>query len=223
MKIWCISDSHSKHGFLNVPKEDIDMVIFAGDAGTVRDPYMNANGVMDFFEWYKSLDIKYKIFCAGNHDTSIERGLVNPKNYPELIYLDHESTEVEGIKIFGSQFTPSFGEGWAFNVNRNKLEQYWKDIPENTDILITHGPPYGFLDLTESGEGKLQHTGCKSLFNRVKAIENIKYHIFGHLHRETEAYNTGIFKPTGMKTTFINACVLNLKYELCNDGIVIEI
>ena len=221
MKSWIFSDSHSHHGFINVPK-DIDLAIFAGDCGTVRDPYMNANGVRDFLEWYNSLEIKFKIFVAGNHDTSIERGLVDPKQYPSIIWLNHESTVIEGIKIFGSPFQPSFGDGWAYNVKRAKLHDYWKDIPTDTDILITHGPPYGILDLTESGEAKLQHVGCSSLFKRIKAIEP-KFSIFGHIHNESEGINSGIFKPTGMKTTFINACVVDLRYELVNDGIVIEI
>ena len=226
MKIWAISDSHNKEKFLKVP-EGIDMVIFGGDAGTHRDPSLNANGVIDFLEWFNSLYIKHKVFIPGNHDTSIQRGLVDPKKYPSITYLNHEATVIEGIKIFGSPYTPTFGTGWAYNVARHKLDQYWIDIPTDTDILITHGPPKGILDLTQydsragaDGKGFFQ-CGCKSLLNRIKVVEP-KYHIFGHIHPESNCPNAATTKVRGIKTTFINACVVDLGYEVVNDGYVFE-
>lgn len=223
LKAWCISDSHTKHRMLNVPT-DVDMLLFAGDAGSYRDPSMNANGVVDTLEWMESMtNIRHKIFVAGNHDTSIERKLVDPKKYPSITWLDHESIVVEGIKIFGSPYTPSFGQGWAYNVNRNKLSEYWKDIPMDTDILITHGPPKSILDMTLNRDGYLEQCGCKSLLNRIKEIGNIRYHVFGHLHQESDCLNAAILKINGMKTTFVNASVLDLGYEICNNGFIIEI
>ena len=82
MKIWLISDPHHKHGFLDIV-EDVDMVICAGDVAIHKQPIMNESGVLDFIEWYKSLvHIPYKIWIAGNHDTSIAAGLVKPKALP---------------------------------------------------------------------------------------------------------------------------------------------
>lgn len=227
MKIWAFSDTHSKERFLKVP-DNIDIAIFAGDMGTMREAHLNANICLDFLDWYKSLvHIKYKILIAGNHDTAIERKLVNPKEYTELIFLDHESITIEGIKFFGSQFTPTFGTDWAYNVARHKLDQYWIDIPTDTDILITHGPPKGILDLTQydsrsgaDGKGFFQ-CGCKSLLNRIKVVEP-KYHIFGHIHPEANCPNASSMKVRGIKTTFINACVVDLGYEVVNDGYIFE-
>ena len=75
MKIWHISDTHTYHRLLEVPT-DIDMVIFSGDCSNPRDPYPNEVEVRGFIDWYRSLKIQYKIFVAGNHDTSIENKFV---------------------------------------------------------------------------------------------------------------------------------------------------
>lgn len=222
MNIWTISDTHGKHKFLTIPK-DIDMVIHAGDMGTCRDAYMNVNGMLDSLKWFRELPITHKILIPGNHCTSIERKLIDKKEFDGITFLNHESAQVAGLKIFGSGYTPSFGQGWAYNVNRNKLEQYWKDIPEDTDILVTHGPPAGILDLTINQDGNPFQCGCKSLWNRIKAIGTIRYSIFGHIHQESGCHNAAILKINGMNTTFVNASVLDLGYEVCNNGFVIDI
>lgn len=56
-------------------------------------------------------------------------------------------------------------------------EKLWSMIPENTDILVTHGPPYGILDTNIQN----QHTGCPHLLQRVLAIKP-RLHVFGHIH-----------------------------------------
>ncbi len=215
LKTWVISDTHNKHMFLNIP--DVDMVIHAGDFGGQRNPSMNKNEVLNFLEWYKSLThIKYKLLCAGNHDTSIEAGLVKRSDIHESItYLEHESTIIEGLKIWMSPYTPSFGVGWAYNVPRNRLEQYWKDIPLDSDIIVTHGMPKGILDLAHYD---MQFTGCKSLLNKVMEIQPQLY-IGGHIHEE----GGRMLQIANCKTKFINASVLDLDYKLVNNGFVIDI
>lgn len=81
-------------------------------------------------------------------------------------------------------------------------------IPENTDILVTHGPPYGVLDLNMHK----QHTGCKDLLNQVLKIKP-KLHVFGHIH---EGY--GVFKNENI--TFFNASSANIAYKLTNKPLV---
>jgi len=236
MRIWFISDTHNKHGFLDIPLEGVDMVIFAGDATIQKSHEMNNNEMRDFLDWFKSLHYKYKIFIAGNHDTSIEHGLVTRGDIPEgIIYLEHESIEIEGIKIFGSPYTPKFGTDWAYNVPRNMIKSYWMDIPTDTDILVTHGPPKGILDLTQydsrsgaDGNSYFQ-CGCKELLERVKVIQP-KYHVFGHIHPEKNCPNSGILKINNCSTTFINAAVCDFGRDeedkkikqLINNGFIIE-
>lgn len=230
-KIWCISDTHGKHGQLDIP-ENIDLVIHSGDVGTVREPSMNANVVLDFIEWYKSLPIKHKVFIGGNHDTSIEHRLVGKSEIGEdITYLEHESIEIEGLKIFGSPFTPTFGHGWSFNKARHKLDRYWSEIPRDTDILITHGPPKGILDTTENGilsgavgNGNKLVCSCgdKSLLKHVREIQPL-VHVFGHIHNEDSCLNAAIMQIQGCRTKFINASVLDLDYKINNNGFIIDI
>lgn len=228
MRIWTISDTHCKHGFLEIPK-NIDLVIHAGDESNYRDPYMNNNECLNFLEWYKNLNIQYKVFVPGNHSTAIGRGLIKKADIPkEIIFLLHESVEIDGIKIFGSPYTPSFGTGWAFNVHRNTIGSYWEEIPANTDILVTHGPPRGILDLTlydsrDGADGKsFFQCGCDSLLEKIKEIKP-KFNIFGHIHNEPRCYNSGMLKPQNLETTFINASVVDLSHNINNNGQVFEI
>jgi len=216
--ILCFSDTHGKHDLVNIP-ENIDRAIFAGDAGTVRNPHMNQKGILDFIEWYSSLpNIKYKIWIAGNHCTSIEAKLVDAKLLSKekgLIYLEHESIEIEGLKIFGSPYTPSFSDGWAFNIPRNNLRNYWRDIPKDTDILITHGPPFGIGDFVPYNWGEF--VGDEELLTVVsKELSNLKLHVFGHIH-----YSYGVINKND--AIFVNASVVNEGYIVVNKPIIIKI
>lgn len=209
MKILFLSDTHSQHRKLNdLPEADI--LIHGGDVSKMgRD-----HEVEDFMRWFSGLEYRYKIFIAGNHDFFFEGE--TPKSIKRFLnentfYLHNSSVEIEGLKIWGSPYTPTFFN-WAFNLDRGKaIEKVWKDIPPDTDVLITHGPPFGILDGTRSD----QHVGCEELLKKIKKIKP-KYHLFGHIH---EAY--GIFNTE--KTTFINGSVLNENYEMVNSPLVFEI
>ncbi len=221
MKILCISDTHGFHDQLEIP-EGIDMIIHSGDCSNVKNPILNENEVSLFLEWFEKLPIKYRVFAAGNHDTSIEAKLVNPYNY-NITYLEHESVTIEGIKIFGSPYTPEFGN-WAFNVRRDRLSKYWEAIPEDIDILVTHGPPKGVLDIAENLHG-MEYCGDNSLLKRIKQIQP-KYHIFGHIHNNQDNINAGTRTINGISTTFINAsCVTDAQFSkgITNQGQIINL
>lgn len=225
MRIWAISDTHTKHWSLIPP--DVDMVIHAGDMTNLRNPDMNLNELMDFLDWYEKLPIKYKIFIAGNHDTSIANNRIKRSDFIArgLIYLEHESVEIEGVKIFGSPYTPTFGTGWAFNKDRSKLDAYWREIPEDTDIIVTHGPPMGILDLTgmpNSSEDRkgLLACGCRALFRCVRRVKP-HLHCFGHLHDEEDINNFGTYYNG--TTHFINASVVDLRHNFKNEGVIFDL
>jgi Icc-related predicted phosphoesterase len=55
----------------------------------------------------------------------------------------------------------------------------WSAIPEDTDVLVTHGPPFGILDQNYNKE----HVGCESLTEHVLRIKP-QLHIFGHIHED---------------------------------------
>jgi len=73
---------------------------------------------------------------------------------------------------------PEFG-GWGFNLPRGEacLEK-WDLIPDDTDVLVTHGPPLGFGDSLQHGG----RSGCVQLLHVVQERVRPKYHVFGHIH-----------------------------------------
>lgn len=208
MKIWHISDTHTYHDLLKIP-DGIDMVIHSGDCSNPRDPYNNEPEVRDFIDWYKELPIKYKIYVAGNHDTSIEKRLVVKQDFEDndIIYLENESIVIEGIKIFGSPHTPQFGN-WAFMKERTKLERFWRlAIDEDVDIIVTHGPPKGILDKSYDRENNMEACGDKSLLNRILEVQPA-YSLFGHIHNTKDIVNAGMQKLSICDTFFSNGSVV---------------
>jgi Icc-related predicted phosphoesterase len=177
-KLVAISDTHSLHKHLTIPK--CDMLIHAGD--------FTGNGclnhLMDFAKWMSQQPAKYKIVVAGNHDEIAEKSpdttLTVFKEYG-IIYLCNNEVIIDGIKIFGSPYTPMFCN-WHFMMFDDDLGyEVWDKIPLDTNILITHGPMYGALDYVASSYGS-HNCGSKSLANKMSELLDLKYHIFGHIH-----------------------------------------
>ncbi|MGD9899925.1 MAG: metallophosphatase domain-containing protein [Calditrichaceae bacterium] len=204
MRIVAFSDTHGYHDKIIVP--DGDILIFAGDMCTKR----SLQSVEQFNRFLAGLPHKYKIVIAGNHDFPFER---QPHEARELItnaiYLQDESTEIEGIHFYGSPWQPWFFD-WAFNLKRGPaLKEKWDLIPSNTEILITHSPPSGVFDLVG-----YKHVGCEELTTALMRIKP-KYHIFGHIH---EGY--GMKEMNG--TTYINAAICNSRFEPGNKPVVFD-
>lgn len=210
MKIVSFSDTHGKHAKLQYPEGDV--IIFAGDIckrGALEE-------VIDFAKFMQNLPHEYKIVIAGNHDFVLEDE--SEKSEAEkvlcdhgLIYLNDTGIQIKDFKFWGSPIQPEFFN-WAFNRRRGfEIRQHWDLIPQDTDILITHGPPFGILDRVKGG----QHVGCDDLLKKVEKIKP-KVHIFGHIHEDY-----GQSEKNG--TLYINACSLNLKYEVVNPPITTEI
>lgn len=208
MNIWHISDTHGYHDLLKTP-HDVNVVIHSGDCSNPRDPYNNEPEVRRFIDWYKELPIEYKIYVAGNHDSSIEKGLVTKKDFSDngIIYLENDYITIDGVKIFGSPYTPTFGN-WSFMKDRVKLERLWRDaIHDDVDIVVTHGPSKGILDKAENRDHQLECCGDKSLLNRILEIQP-SYHLFGHIHNNGDIINAGIQKLSNYTTWFSNGSVV---------------
>lgn len=220
MRSWLVSDTHGFHHNLKVPT-DVDMVIHCGDCSNTHNPHLNYVEVTNFMDWFDWLDIKHKIFVPGNHDTSIEAGLVDLTQYKSITPLIHELVTIEGLKIFGSPYTPRYGD-WAFMKNRNRMELVWASMP-SADIVVTHGPPKGYLDLTEDIDDRknLIHVGCKSLANKIVEIAP-KVHCFGHIHSERNANNYGVFTSQD-DIMYVNASCLNHHKGGVYNGHIIEV
>jgi Icc-related predicted phosphoesterase len=205
MKLICISDTHGYHTKLRLPAGDV--LIHSGDM-TARS---NVEEVRDFLNWFGSQPHPHKILVAGNHDRLFE-------NEPEMAahlmpksvtYLQDTSCIVMGKKIHGSPVTPAFMD-WSFNRSRGRdIARHWNMIPNDTDILITHGPAFGILDHNERG----QNCGCEELRKRVQAIQP-KLHVFGHLHGGFGQAKLG-------RTQMVNAAICDDDYRPVNPPSVV--
>ncbi|MFH4968305.1 metallophosphatase domain-containing protein [Gaetbulibacter sp. M240] len=208
MKIVFISDTHGKHKDVKIPEGDI--LLHAGDVSMKG----RSVEVESFLIWFSNQPHKYKILIAGNHDWYFESNsevMLKARIPKNIIYLNDSGCTIEGIHFWGSPVQPEFGK-WAFGRKRgDEIKKHWDFIPKSTDILITHGPPRGILDLTLK-EGQV---GCEELLTRVNEIKP-KIHVFGHIHESYGVIEKG-------KTKFINASLVNYEFILINNPIVIDL
>lgn len=214
-KIVCLSDTHNCNGQITVP--DGDILIHAGDA-TIRGTQFE---IEEFLVWFSSLPHKHKIFVAGNHDWLYQTN----NHFARLLtagfnieYLQDSFAEIEGLKIYGSPWQPRFYD-WAFNLNRGaEIAEKWKLIPNDTEILITHGPPHGILDEVPK-KYWIENTGCEELRKRVERLASygkLKLHIFGHIH-------CGYGTSEEFGVCFINASNCDESYEPTQSPIVVDL
>ena len=209
MKAWLISDTHGQHSKLTVPK-DVDLVIHAGDFTNSPNTTQNYMQFRFFLEWWKNLPIDHKIIIPGNHDVSMERldyARQELKDCSNL--LIHDTVEIAGLKFFGSPYTPKFGTVWSYNISRSKIGRKWDQIPEDTNVLITHGMPYGVMDLAVDHEDKSRiiPVGDKSLLKKIKKLADLRLYVGGHIHSNV-ADNAGTRRLPNYQTQFVNASVV---------------
>lgn len=206
-RIVCISDTHGGHFRVDIPNGDI--LIHAGDVSLNG----TAQQIQCFLDWFSMLPHKHKVFIAGNHDWLAERNneLFRSMIPENVIYLEDSGCEIEGLKFWGSPASPTFYD-WAFNYDRGReISKVWSLIPDDVDVLITHGPPEGILDHVRG-----RRVGCADLEQRIRQLRNLKLHVFGHIHE-----GHGEVDCNGV--TYINASVLDEMYRVMYDPIVIEL
>ena len=142
MRIVAVADTHTFEDDLgDVPEGDV--FVHAGDmlrAGTLEELEPVAARI-------RTLPHATKIIVAGNHDWCFVR---EPQRARALLgdahYLEDSGLEAGGVRFWGSPWQPAYNN-WAFNLPRGEpLAAKWALIPEDTDVLITHGPPHGHGD-----------------------------------------------------------------------------
>lgn len=209
MRITLISDTHNKHNQITQDLPGGDLLLHAGDISSMGYEHE----IKNFLKWYNGLDnYTHKIFISGNHDWGFKDSpdMCNEllKSFDKVTYLQ-DNMEVIGddyqnsIKVWGSPWQPEF-YNWAFNLPRmgDELKEKWNMIPNDIDILITHGPAWGYCDDVEGRRG--QNLGCELLGERIKQFKP-KIHLCGHIH-------TGNGYKFDGDTHYINASVLNEQY-----------
>ena len=209
-KFVVISDTHYSTAISSIQLPPADVLIHCGDftfQGKEKE-LINVNECLrEVYDKYEHI-----IFIPGNHDFRFEEDMVDACNILWCATILHDrDIVINGLKVYGSAWTPEF-HNWAFNLPRGKeLADKWAMIPDDTDVLITHGPPEGILDRTAEG----LEVGCQDLLTRVTQVKPIA-HLFGHIH---EGY--GSVTKNGIE--FINASSLDERYSLVNKPVVFEI
>lgn len=206
VRIVTVADTHEHHDNVVVP--DGDIFICAGDMTMLGEKKQ----IKRCFEWINALPHEHKIVIAGNHDLNLSpetpmyhdlkmKQLID--SYPSITYLCDTGTTVKVkerlLKVYGSPYTIEFND-WVFQYAEN--DRSWDMIPSDTDIVVTHMPPYGILDTIDatSRGGSCFSGGCKKLRERVLAVKPL-VHVFGHLHCDG-----GRTEVKG-ETTFVNAAI----------------
>jgi Icc-related predicted phosphoesterase len=239
MRITHISDTHNKHNQLNGLLPGGDLLIHSGDITSLgrKDEVIRFvkwfNGIDNYtnkifiagnhdmtFDSEKLLRDKlahfegrteYDTECAVGKPDWLEVLLTSDLNQ-NVFYLENNFIEIDQIKIWGSPITPTFGYGWGFNLNRGyDINQIWNRIPNDTDIVITHGPIHSYCDRTDRGG---LNVGCEQLYHRLNEVKP-QLHFSGHIH---EAYG---YRHTNWGYAF-NGCNCDLSYEVNNKPLTFD-
>ena len=230
-KIVMISDTHGKHWWLtnNNRLPEGDIIIHSGDC----TPRGSTADIEEFLRWYGDLDYSHRILIAGNHDWGFERDAVYHeelcKNYG-VTYLKDSGVTVNGIKIWGSPVQPEF-MNWAFNRARTlgeaiqkqipEIKPHWDMIPDDVDILITHGPAHTYGDqvMMHFSPNSGQFVGCDKLLEKIEKIRPV-LHVSGHIHEGRGIYPN---RSKGSPITHVNAATLDESYQPWKeDAIVLD-
>jgi Icc-related predicted phosphoesterase len=217
MKLVVTSDCHGRLESAELPAGDV--LILAGDlfpnrsAHPETDAASQFNDLLNLDHFCGQLDYKHVLLIAGNHDWVFERNRLAARELKNITYLEDTGVVIDGIKFYGSPYQPEF-YNWAFNLPRSGsgLARVWSLIPDDTDVLITHGPPAGILD---QPFGKGEHAGCELLLKRVEEVRP-RLHVFGHIHGSYGQTRIG-------ETLFVNASLCDERYQPTNRPHVIEI
>jgi len=182
-----------------------------------------------------------------------------------FIYLEEGISTLEckngaRFTIYSSPYQPEFCD-WAFPyrrdedrfnpskpVSKKKAANPVPDFPD-VDIMLTHGPPHGILDMTSRGEA----AGCEHLRRADRRCRPL-IHCFGHIHEgwgaERMDWSNGKLHRLqfderqilqersaqidlsdkgpnplrfGEETMFINAAIMNLRYQPTNAPWVVDV
>lgn len=218
LKIWHISDTHTAHNLVSPPDCDVDITIHSGDMTLTGQ----VNEFEDFFTWFAQQPGKVKIVVPGNHDRTLDPlnhrydeqrakeiidlyNTILPKETTHLLINCSTTISIKSreLKVHGIPHTPAYGHGWGFQLvhHVDKFSCY-KHIPNDTEILVCHGPVKGIRDFTTSGI----YAGCELLLQELIHLPKLKAFCFGHIHERSgiDLNLTGVF---GNNFVVSNGCV----------------
>lgn len=219
MKVTVIGCTHGRHRQFNLPATQV--LVHTGDFSR-RGDESDAN---DFLTWFESQPHEHKLFVCGNHDRI---SFTQPDTFARLLarcapschYLHERAIEVAGLKWYGGNWTPLFNNWYWMSPRGPAMAAHWAKIPDDTQMLVTHGPPMGHLDLIMPAFGETRdfHQGCEELRDTIDTrLKSLKAHCFSHLHYE------GNTTKVANGVTYVNAAVVDDGYSIRGKVQVIDI
>ena len=189
MTILHLSDTHGCHRRLrDLPEADV--VVHSGDF-TMNGSESEA---IDFMNWFCDLPYRHKVFICGNHDDCLYGAAIDGLD-ANVNYLCNSGIEIEGLKFYG---VPMFME----DCITDRQSRNYASIPNDTEVLITHSPAYGILDLDDD-----INYGSEEILEIIPILHNLKAHLFGHIHARN-----GIMEQNGV--IFSNGAIMNADYTI---------
>jgi hypothetical protein len=201
------------HGFLpDVPP--CDVLLVAGDVCPVQDHGLERQRrwlETSFTDWLGGIEAGTIVGIAGNHDFVAQADPALMCSLPWR-YLCDESVDAGGLRIHGSPWTPTFYD-WAFMQDDPDLAAVWAAIPDDIDVLVTHGPPHGHADIAVHG----LHCGSETLTARLAELDRLRLHVFGHIHE-----GGGIRETLGA-ATLANVSYVDFDYRPAHPSAVFDL
>ncbi len=219
IRITLLSDTHNKHKQITEHLPGGDLLLHSGDLSSMGYEHE----IREFCKWFNNIEgYTHKVFIAGNHDWGFQDNVEKVNEilnfYSGITYLQDSEIKIKvgderEIKIYGSPWQPWFHD-WAFNLPKNGfgLSGKWEAIPEDTDILLTHGPAFGILDTVDGR--RHDNLGCELLAERLERM-NVKIHNVGHIH-------TGYGYVKKGDTHHFNSAVLDERYNFTQKPLTID-
>ena len=213
VRLVCISDTHGMHERISGKLPEGDILIHAGDLlghGTVEE-------LVDVNDWLAQQPHPHKIVIAGNHDAAFQTTPEDARTaLTSATYLEDSGIDILGLTFWGSPWTPRF-MNWYFMLQPGEEAQCWDKIPDDVDVLITHGPPKRILDEVPDPfeRYRITHVGCPVLLDAITRKVQPALNVFGHIH---EAY--GHRQRT--QTLYVNASTCTARYRPDNPPMVVD-
>ena len=213
-KIVAVSDVHGKYApedWIKLPPGDI--LLIAGDFLANYSSIRSKDAILQKVEWeglvplLNSLPYERVFVIAGNHEFLFESYQYKYFQQGKVFYLEGQQISYKGLSFYGFPWQPRFYD-WAFNIPRNskEMQELLNKIPKDTDVLISHGPPFGYGDISSRNE----RCGCELMAEHLPNLKKLKLHVYGHIH---PSYGRCEF-PKGCISANVSVC--NERYQPVN-------
>lgn len=206
MDLVIFGDTHELHREIEVP--DGDILIYTGDF-TMFSKSLRA--IEDFNDWLGELPHLHKLVVPGNHEFFLEANPGRRSLLSNATVLIEDSITINGLRLYGSPMTPLYGGAFGKSSPTDR-KRHWAKIPDDTTVLVTHGPPYGILDRSP---GQMERMGDPELRERIRELRSLRLHVFGHVHG---AYGTA--EVDGV--TFANVALMGPLGDLAHNPVVMR-